>query len=146
MLSLLSMFLSFYCGSKTSSYILDHYQRLYSFIFITIILTVMPLLFSIIAVKNQNIHNMKQMFAILTGSLLMATASFAQTDTTTKHKTVVHKHTEAHHSTTTTSTTQPAATTVTHQHTTKAHSTQSTGGTEVTTDSTSVHRHVKKPS
>ena len=85
---------------------------------------------------------MKQMFVILTGSLLIATASFAQTDTTTSHKTVVHKHTEAHHSSTSTSTTQPAATTT--HHATKAHS-STTGGTEVTTDSTSVHKHVKKP-
>ncbi len=87
---------------------------------------------------------MKQMFVILAGSLLVATASFAQTDTTASHKTVVHKHTETHH-TTTASTTQPAATTVTHHHATKAHNAQSSGGTEVTTDSTSVHKHVKKP-
>lgn len=86
---------------------------------------------------------MKQMFAILTGSLLMATASFAQTDTTTSHKTVVHKHTETHHATTSTSAAQPATTTTTH-HATKAHS-SSTGAADVTTDSTSVHKHVKKP-
>ncbi len=82
------------------------------------------------------------MFVILTGSLLLATASFAQTDTTTSHKTVVHKHTETHHATTSTSATQPATTTTTH-HATKVHS--STGATDVTTDSTSVHKHVKKP-
>lgn len=119
--------------------------------FVSIILKIINLIvlflpFNIVAVKNQNTYNMKQMFVILTGSLLMATASFAQTDTSASHKTVVHKQTVTHHTTTTsTSAAQPATTTVTHHHATKVHNAQSTGGTEVTTDSTAVHRHVKKP-
>ncbi len=85
---------------------------------------------------------MKKTLSLLASTLLIAAASFAQTGDTTVHKTVTHTKTVTHHTTTTT---QPAAAATHHTTVHKTMKTHPAATEEVTTDSTSVHRKVKKP-
>lgn len=85
---------------------------------------------------------MKKMLSLFTGTCLVAVISFAQTGDTVVHKKVTQTKTVSHHTTTTTQA-KPATTHKVVQKTVTKH--PAAGGEVVTTDSTSVHRRVKKP-